>query len=107
MLLLTDTSQILLAVARKVSVSASVDFDGLARVTDGYSGADLQALVYNAHLQVVHASISSVDRKKPQLMGEEAPSVVYTVVGGKGGQGVISKAEMVALERRVGPVSLL
>jgi peroxin-1 len=31
----------------------------VARQTAGYSGADLQAVVYNAHLEVVHDQISA------------------------------------------------
>ncbi|KAG0694261.1 hypothetical protein DFH29DRAFT_1006489 [Suillus ampliporus] len=51
--------QILAAVSRKLTLAPSVDFDALAHVTGGFSGADLQALVYNAHLEVVHAAIDA------------------------------------------------
>ena len=48
---------ILQAHARKVPISHDVDFDHLADATGGLSGANLQALLYNAHLEVVHESI--------------------------------------------------
>lgn len=32
--------------------------DQLAVETEGFSGADLQAMLYNAHLEVVHASLN-------------------------------------------------
>ncbi|KAG1751773.1 hypothetical protein EDB19DRAFT_1893120 [Suillus lakei] len=51
--------QILVAVSRKLTLAPSVDFDKLASITEGFSGADLQALVYNAHLEVVHAAIDA------------------------------------------------
>ncbi|KAI0280178.1 AAA-domain-containing protein [Russula aff. rugulosa BPL654] len=52
-----ERKEILLAHARKVPISRDVDFDHLADATEGFSGADLQALLYNAHLEVVHESI--------------------------------------------------
>ena len=65
--------------------------------TEGYTGADLQALVYNAHLEVVHASIT-VGRKPTSPEPEETP-VVYTILGGV--ESVVSRAEEAELERRV------
>jgi len=74
--------QILIAVVRKMTVSPTVDFDEIASRTDGFSGADLQALLYNAHLDVIHSSMS------------ETPSI-------SSGQAVLSKAEETALQRRL------
>lgn len=34
--------------------------DQIAAETEGFSGADLQAVMYNAHLEVVQASIASI-----------------------------------------------
>lgn len=42
-----------------MALSDSVDLEAYISDTDGFSGADLQALMYNAHLEVVHASISA------------------------------------------------
>ena len=42
------------AIARKLSVDSSVSFTSLAHETEGFTGADLQALLYNAHLEVIH-----------------------------------------------------
>lgn len=39
----------------------SIDFEYIASETEGLSGADLQAVVYNAHLEVVQASIAGMD----------------------------------------------
>ncbi|KAJ7923237.1 P-loop containing nucleoside triphosphate hydrolase protein [Mycena leptocephala] len=79
---LEDRKDILQAVARKILFSQTVDIDAIAAATEGYSGADLQALLYNAHLEVVHSSIagSSLD-DRPSTLEEDAP-VQFTVIGG-------------------------
>ncbi|KAJ7835704.1 P-loop containing nucleoside triphosphate hydrolase protein [Mycena leptocephala] len=79
---LEDRKDILQAVARKILFSQTVDIDAIAAATEGYSGADLQALLYNAHLEVVHSSIagSSLD-DRPSTREEDAP-VQFTVIGG-------------------------
>lgn len=57
-----DRLDILKAVSRKVSLSPAVDLQRWAQETDGMSGADLQALLYNAHLETIHASIAASAR---------------------------------------------
>lgn len=49
--------QILVALSRKMEVAATVDMEAISFDTDGFSGADLQAMMYNAHLEVIHAQI--------------------------------------------------
>ena len=65
--------------------------------TEGYTGADLQALMYNAHLEVVHASIT-IGRKPMSPEKEETP-IVYTILGR--GESMVSRAEEAELERWV------
>lgn len=93
-------AQILQAHARKVPVSSSVDFDSLARATGGFSGADLQALLYNAHLELVHASISGSSGTTSSADASDEP-VEYVSLGAVSKTGVKSRAEEVALQRRV------
>jgi peroxin-1 len=50
---------ILEALRRKLSLGDDVDFYELAGRTQGYTGADLQAMLYNAHLEAVHNVIST------------------------------------------------
>ncbi|RXK38546.1 hypothetical protein M231_04178 [Tremella mesenterica] len=50
--------EILQTVSRKIILDHSVDLEHIAHETVGYSGADLQAVIYNAHLEVVHTSLS-------------------------------------------------
>ncbi|KAJ7936760.1 P-loop containing nucleoside triphosphate hydrolase protein, partial [Mycena leptocephala] len=101
---LEDRKDILQAVARKILFSQTVDIDAIAAATEGYSGADLQALLYNAHLEVVHSSIagSSLD-DRPSTREEDAP-VQFTVIGGSQAK-VISKADEMALQRRATPAN--
>ena len=52
-----DRFQILNALTRKLDVSDEVDLQSIADQTEGFSGADLQALLYNAHLESVHEEL--------------------------------------------------
>ncbi|CAD6586363.1 MAG: Peroxisome biosynthesis protein pex1 [Tremellales sp. Tagirdzhanova-0007] len=54
-----DRLEILQAVSRRITLHPSVDLFDIAAESEGYSGADLQAVIYNAHLEVVHATIAT------------------------------------------------
>ncbi|KIK98366.1 hypothetical protein PAXRUDRAFT_692364 [Paxillus rubicundulus Ve08.2h10] len=101
-----DRNDILKAVSRKVTLGTSVDFEEIARLTDGYSGADLQALVYNAHLQVVHASIDtiSVSSRSAQL-NEESP-IEYVTLGATGEQKTLSRPEESLIQKRLQQIGI-
>ncbi|KAJ7647537.1 P-loop containing nucleoside triphosphate hydrolase protein [Roridomyces roridus] len=97
---LEDRKDILQAVARKVLISSEVDLSDVAAATEGYSGADLQALLYNAHLEVVHSSIAAVSLDGP--VREDETDVQFTVVGsGAEAKKIISRADGTALQRRL------
>ena len=51
---LAHPSQIMQAVSRKIALDPSVDLEEYVDSTQGFSGADLQAFVYNAQLEAVH-----------------------------------------------------
>ncbi|OCF31275.1 hypothetical protein I316_07061 [Kwoniella heveanensis BCC8398] len=53
----SDRLDILQTISSKLAISDDVDWADLAERTEGMSGADLQAVVYNAHLEVVHTSM--------------------------------------------------
>jgi len=55
-----ERSSILKALARKTFVSSDVNWDALASWTDGYTGADLQALLYNAQLESIHGALDGL-----------------------------------------------
>ncbi|KXN87354.1 Peroxisome biosynthesis protein PAS1 [Leucoagaricus sp. SymC.cos] len=91
------------AVSRKLSFSPSVDLEALAKQTEGFSGADLQALLYNAHLEVVHDSIAALPAlDKPSTRDDEVP-IEFVVLGDrrKEDTSIMSRAEQMALQRRL------
>lgn len=93
--------------SRKVALSPSVDLDELASDTEGFSGADLQALVYNAQLEVIHETISatSVSTTSSAKADDDDP-IEYTIIGGPEGDKVVkSRAEEAAFQRRVRALS--
>ena len=67
-----DRLAIIHAVGGKVHFGSDVDLREVARRTEGYSGADLQAVVYNAHLEAVQGVISEEVKKKEAM--EEKPA---------------------------------
>lgn len=96
------------SVSWKVSISPDVDLSAIAEVTEGYTGADLQALIYNANLEAVHTAMSlDPSTRTSREAEEEDKKVSYVVLGGHGpiGDGgrqkVVSRADEAALQRRV------
>lgn len=77
--------------------------DALVNQTEGYSGADLQAIMYNAHLEVVHESIAAFSTLDKPSTREEEAALEFVVLGDrkKGMIGGMSRAEQIALQRRV------
>jgi peroxin-1 len=104
----SERKDILTAVARKMVVSPLVDFDQLAAQTEGFSGADLQALLYNAHLEVIHSSIAHLPTKTSasnQAIDNDEP-IEYITFGNAPEQPALSKAEEAALQRRLRQIQL-
>lgn len=93
--------KILKAVARKMTFSPIVDFDEIASKTEGFSGADLQALLYNAHLDVIHRAIAEAPSDSSNANKVDEAPVKYTTIGGSTNKTILSKAEEIALQRRV------
>ncbi|CEL56526.1 Peroxisome biosynthesis protein PAS1 OS=Komagataella pastoris GN=PEX1 PE=3 SV=1 [Rhizoctonia solani AG-1 IB] len=94
-----ERREILEAVSRKIALAPNVDLNQIARQTEGFSGADLQALVYNAQLEVVHEELASKSQELTESLSTERNEdrVRVEVVGGA----VMTRAETAALERRV------
>ena len=62
-----DIIEVLLS---KLPASTSIDIDILAEETAGYSGADLQAMIYNAHLEVAQSSLASTKVSETRSKGK-------------------------------------
>ena len=86
-----------------LTIAPDVDFSELAHKTEGFSGADLQALLYNAHLEVVHSAIS--ESLNVKVTSEETP-LEYVVISASEGKSAMTKEEEGALERRVSTFSV-
>ncbi|KZT01895.1 AAA-domain-containing protein [Laetiporus sulphureus 93-53] len=104
-----ERREVLETLGRKTTIAPSVNLDALARDTEGFSGADLQALVYNAHLEVIHDTISShaingtangADHTSEQ---DDSEPVEYTVLGMTDAEQarVLSRAEESAFQKRL------
>jgi len=87
-----------------MTISSSVDFDEIAAQTEGFSGADLQALVYNANLEAVHSLLDVQHEEKPLTRDttsndELIPYVVFG--GGAKSKAPRTRAEEADYQRRV------
>ncbi len=96
-----------------MTLSESVDLEEVARATEGFSGADLQALVYNAQLEIIHetiaASSSAGDGGATGNTEDEEQDIEYEVLlsGGKdSGKAVKSRAEEAAFQKQVSVLSV-
>lgn len=91
------------ACSRKIDLAPDVDLSAYAEKTLGFSGADLQALVYNAHLDAVHASLtaSSEVAKGSREDTVEKELEFVTFGGPEGDNKVISRAEKALVTKRV------
>jgi len=64
-----ERHDILRAVSRALPLDGDLCFEEVAQLTEGFTGADLQALIYSAHLEVVHESINaktSIEEKRKE-----------------------------------------
>jgi peroxin-1 len=92
--------QILLAAARKVRLDGGIDMHALAQQTEGYTGADLQALIYNAQLDAIHATIDTSARVDADTVKGLVKDDVRVVEGGQPRKNM-TVSEMSALKARV------
>lgn len=56
---------ILTVLSKQLPLTSDVDLDAIARMTEGFSGADLQALLSDAQLEAVHDVLSCADSNMP------------------------------------------
>jgi peroxin-1 len=90
-----DRKEILEACSRKIQFEDDIDLSDYAERTEGYTGADLQALTYNANLEAIHDVMKiSTDQIATRSM-DEAVQLNYTTLmpGSNGAQKGKSQAE--------------
>ncbi|GAA6051698.1 hypothetical protein JCM3770_001233 [Rhodotorula araucariae] len=102
----SDRLEIMRSAARKVHLSPSISLEAYAAQTQGYSGADLQALVYNAHLDAVHAGLAADADAAGEgtTAGRDAgeDEVRYVALGGtEDDRKVLSRAEQASVNKRL------
>ncbi|KAK4696983.1 peroxin-1, partial [Phenoliferia sp. Uapishka_3] len=102
-----DRLEIMQACSRKVALSPTVDLSAYAAETQGFSGADLQALIYNAHLDAIHATLAAAASggTDPTASGGsgEPTEIAYKSFGGPEGQSgkVLSRADQASVTKRL------
>ncbi|XP_057420538.1 peroxisomal ATPase PEX1 isoform X2 [Lotus japonicus] len=57
--------EILTVLSRKLPMASDIDLGTVANMTEGFSGADLQALLSDAQLAAVHDILDNVDASRP------------------------------------------
>ncbi|KAK8618635.1 hypothetical protein V6N13_132621 [Hibiscus sabdariffa] len=70
---------ILTVLSRKLPLASDVDLDTVAHVTEGFSGADLQALLSDAQLAAVHEHLSSANSNEPGKMPVITDAVLKSI----------------------------
>lgn len=89
------------AVSRKIALDSSVDLEEYVDATQGFSGADLQAFIYNAQLEAVH-DIVEEDRHDPSASRSNGDSEVFNGNFHHWRSGALHESrEMAASERSV------
>ncbi|ORY82467.1 P-loop containing nucleoside triphosphate hydrolase protein [Protomyces lactucae-debilis] len=74
----SDRLSILQALSRKLHLDPAVDQAWLAERTEGFSGADMQALLYNAHLDAIHDTIAQIEADESKGVKESGQSRNHT-----------------------------
>ncbi|BFZ57809.1 Peroxisome biosynthesis protein pex1 [Savitreella phatthalungensis] len=99
-----DRASILSALAGKMHLAQDISVEELAERTAGYTGADLQAMLYNAHLDAIHDALAStaVTEETDNRRDEHKKVVFRRFKLSAGGESLPKTlAERVSLETRV------
>ncbi|KAJ3333974.1 Peroxisome biosynthesis protein pex1 [Blyttiomyces sp. JEL0837] len=101
---LNDRVEILQAVSKKMVLSPEIDLRQVAQKLEGFSGADLQGLLYSANLEAIHENLHLTDvgaaSKKGDGASDEA-DVQFRVVRPVDEEGAMSNAERSRLKERI------
>lgn len=88
-----------------MTLADDADLEDIARATDGFTGADLQALMYNANLEAVHETIdqnNASGKGKSSGIPDEGQKIQYITFGPDGSEKkVLSAAEEMEIQRQV------
>ncbi|PVF92751.1 AAA-domain-containing protein [Serendipita vermifera] len=99
---LEERREILSTVSRKMHIYPDIDFAKIAATTEGFSGADLQALIYNAHLESVHTLFDEKSGGANEAQPQE--KVIQFVVLSNDQNKPITRAESAAASSRLSTI---
>lgn len=94
------------ALTRKIPLGSDVNLDHYAEITEGFSGADIQALLYNAHLEVVHLTLGGLENNGTGEPLLHPTQVQYQIYNPLSKPRVTSKADHDAMLMRVSAIIL-
>ncbi|RIA82621.1 P-loop containing nucleoside triphosphate hydrolase protein, partial [Glomus cerebriforme] len=96
--------EILKALSRKMELNEDIDLSYYAEKCEGYSGADLQALLYNAHLKAIHEAIDtekSLEKSKSNPDGNDMQFISLNAKSAKSAATVLTVAEKGQISQRL------
>ncbi|KAI8084697.1 P-loop containing nucleoside triphosphate hydrolase protein [Halteromyces radiatus] len=97
--------EILQALSRKMTLASEVDLKEYAKKTEGFSGADLQGFLYNAHLEAIHGTINIDSFKEQQKKEKEVTenneeiNGDFVMIGGHDGDSGKTKTPLTLAEK--------
>lgn len=87
------------ALANSFDLGSELDLEELAQRCEGYSGADLQALLYNAHLEVIHETMNQVLNTLSR--GPKVEAIEYAIASATETKNRLSNAESSEITAKV------
>ena len=99
---LEEREDILRVVANKLSLSEDVDLSQVAKMCEGFSGADLQALLYNAQLSSIHGMLDQTQEREEKKEEEEiSQEFSFTISLGESSLSTASERHRVMKEAEI------
>ncbi|CAG8436460.1 4148_t:CDS:10 [Funneliformis mosseae] len=101
---LQEIIEILKALSRKMELKDDVDLSYYAKQCEGFSGADLQALLYNAHLEAIHEAIDSdksLESSKSNSDGNDMQFVSFNSKSAQSTSKALTAAEKGQISQRL------
>jgi len=87
-----------------MELNEDIDLNYYAEKCEGYSGADLQALLYNAHLEAIHEAIDSEKSLEKSKSNSDGNNMQFISLNAKSAKSVntsLTAAEKAQISQRV------
>ncbi|KAI8803942.1 P-loop containing nucleoside triphosphate hydrolase protein [Cladochytrium replicatum] len=99
----SERLEIMQAVSRSIDLDESIDLSKYAALTRDYSGADLQAIMYDAHLEAVHDVLNESENATTQV---STKATATKAIGGGGGRDFMVVEGVVGAGKKVKVVEM-